>query len=847
MRKNYRACVRGDGGPSTDGLSVAMGRARKAPCRLNRLLVLMGTTALGLVQGDAAFAAEVRAASPVQVAAAQADRHAFDIPAQELSAAVARYREQSGMNVTAVRSVLEGATSAPVKGELSTDEAMRRLLLGTGVVAQFQADGTVVLEKVAARQNAFVLDTLAVVADRTERAIGDTSATVTVVDGMQIEDRNIHRMQDLVANEPGVTVSNDPNRTGAGGYNIRGIDDNRILMLIDGMKLPDVPGGVLLRDGGFTPYTRDVVDMDSLKRVEILRGPASAAYGSDALGGAVAYVTKSPEDYLEPGRDAFGSLKVAFDSKDESWSETGTAAARAGDFSMLGIYTRRDGEEVKTEYKGRNPQDYDGNNVLAKLVYDHEADRLALTGEFFHRNYETEMYGSRTSTYVDVDGDDETRRGRLSLEHTHDAPIGFIDSLSWNLYYTKLKREDDRVRQRTDGHEDYLQTSEQSILGGTAQFDTETRWAGVPNKLTYGLSLDYTQTERLRDYKRYDTSGNLISTTTPDGAVTPSRYFPNTDTIQAGIFGQDEITLGALTLTPGLRFDYYYLNPDPDAAYLSNPSTQQAKKIKEFALSPKLGAVYRVDTTYSLFGQYAHGFRAPPYDDANSGFTNSVAGGAIQYEFLPNPDLKAETSNGVELGFRGNYQDGSSFNVSSFYTRYKNFINMKTIVAPSFGVLGQYQAENLRAVEIYGAEASGVWRFMPDWGLNGSVAYAEGVNKDTDEPIDSVAPLTLQAGLTFDSSDDWGAGMNAKHVFKHNKVSDDDYYRTKSYTTVGLNAYYNPVEWVELRAGVENLFDARYINFVDVQQYTPGTSGANALDSFVAAGRSFNVSMTMKW
>jgi|AGTN01.3.fsa_nt_gi TonB-dependent heme/hemoglobin receptor family protein/TonB-dependent hemoglobin/transferrin/lactoferrin receptor family protein len=841
MVQEFRAFRRAGGEP------VAIEYGTMQANRVRRALMLLGTSALVIVLADMSHAAESQAPLSILIAAAESERHAFDLPAQPLNTAIQHFGRQAGLMVTVDAALPEGLTSAAVRGQMSSAEALRQLLQDTGLTARFRQDGGVVVERTGARQSYIQLDAVSVVADRTERPIGETSATVSVIDSTRIEDRNIHRMQDLVADEPGVTVSNDPHRAGAGGYNIRGIDDNRILMMVDGMKLPDLPGGVLLRGGGFTPYTRDMVDMDSLKRVEILRGPASALYGSDALGGVVAYVTKNPEDYLRPGKDAYGSLKVGFDSMDESWSETGTAAMRVGDFSALALYTRRDGEEVKTEYKGRNPQEYQGNNLLGKLVYDHGADRVGLTGEYFHRAYESEMYGSRTATYPDVDGDDETKRWRLSLEHTHDAPVGFIDKLGWKLYYTKVDREEDRVRQRTSGYEDYLQTSEQDIIGGDMQFNSQTRWGGVENRLTYGLSLDYTKSERLRRYARYDAAGTLISTVTPDGAPTPSRFFPNTSTFQGGIFGQDEIVLGAASVTPGLRFDYYRLKPDPDAYYLSNPSTRQAKEIEEFALSPKLGLVYRLDPVYSLYGQYAHGFRAPPYDDANTGFSNSVGGGMIQYEFLPNPDLEAETSNGVEAGFRGRFQDGSSFNLSSFFTRYKNYIDMKTIVAPTVGVLGQYQAVNLRAAEIYGAEASGLWRFMPEWGLSGSAAYAEGENKETGRPIDSVAPLTLQAGLAYDSSDAvWGAGANARHAFKHTKVSDDDYYRTKSYTVVDLNAYYTPADWLILRAGINNLFDARYINFADVERLIPG-AGDSAVEGFIASGRTFNVSATIQW
>ncbi|MFT3952928.1 MAG: TonB-dependent receptor plug domain-containing protein [Piscinibacter sp.] len=126
--------------------------------------------------------------------------------------------------------------------------------------------------------------------------------------------------------EPGISVSNSPTPSGAGNFFIRGIGDNRVRLEIDGVRVPDYPGSNV----GAGLYTRDFVDYDSLKRVEIIRGPASALYGSDAIGGVVSFVTKDPGDYLrEVGRDWYAGTKLSFNGIDRSFSETFTGAAAA--------------------------------------------------------------------------------------------------------------------------------------------------------------------------------------------------------------------------------------------------------------------------------------------------------------------------------------------------------------------------------------------------------------------------------------------------------------------------------------------------------------------------------------
>jgi hemoglobin/transferrin/lactoferrin receptor protein len=138
------------------------------------------------------------------------------------------------------------------------------------------------------------LDTITVSAERTPTTVFDSPSTVSVRSAQEIDERNIQTPRDLVRDEPGVSVGNQPGRTGFTNYVIRGIGENRVRLQIDGVRVPDFPGTNI----GAGTYTRDFVDFDTLKQVEIIHGPASALYGSDAIGGVVSYVTKDPADFL---------------------------------------------------------------------------------------------------------------------------------------------------------------------------------------------------------------------------------------------------------------------------------------------------------------------------------------------------------------------------------------------------------------------------------------------------------------------------------------------------------------------------------------------------------------------
>src|SRR5690606_32515912 len=105
---------------------------------------------------------------------------------------------------------------------------------------------------------------------------------------------------------------------------------------------------------------------------------------------------------------------------------------------------------------------------------------------------------------------------------------------------------------------------------------------------------------------------------------------------------------GRVTLVPGLRVDHYRLEPEVDPIFAADNPGVAVDALSETSVSPKLGVVWRFDEGWSMFASYAHGFRAPPYNDVNLGFTNLQFG----YTAIPNPDLEPETSDGIELGLR---------------------------------------------------------------------------------------------------------------------------------------------------------------------------------------------------
>ena len=273
--------------------------------------------------------------------------------------------------------------------------------------------------------------------------------------------------------------------------------------------------------------------------------------------------------------------------------------------------------------------------------------------------------------------------------------------------------------------------------------------------------MDYYETtvETLRNGRVVDAAGSVV----PERLPFPTRGFPTTEVENLAFFLQNEIALldGKLLLTPGIRYDDFEANPEGDAIYLDpRQGNPEPSSFDDSEVSAKFGALYRFNDSLSAFAVYSEGFRAPPFDDVNVGFTNFASG----YTTLPNPDLESETSESWELGLRlsGDYYSAS---LAVFTNEYENFIESFAAAGfdPFRGLL-LFQSQNIGEAEIEGAELKldanleGIG--FDNFFFRAAVAYAEGENLEDDTPLDSIEPLTAVLGLAYDSPNGkWGTNL----------------------------------------------------------------------------------------
>ena len=664
-------------------------------------------------------------------------------------------------------------TMSPPTHERTAPQRRRRLVAPLLLLLALLAPAAIGAE---AEDAAEAEETITVVATRTERGLDEVAATVSVKTAEQIEAELARDIADLVRFEPGVSVAGTGSRFGLAGFSIRGIGGNRVLTLVDGVRLPEE-----FSFGPFLSARRDFVDVDSLSRVEIARGPVSSLWGSDALGGVVAFTTKDPHQRLN-GRPFSAAFKGGYSSADDSTVATVDLAAGNGPFASTILYTRRNGSE--TENAGAaggfgaareqpDPQDLALDNLAAKLAYK-PSPRHSLTFgiDLFAADVATRIFSDYGSvvfgTTVDRrDADDSRERRRGSLSYRYRGDLAFADAVAITLYRQRseaeqLTREDRTTPRRAKETRERDSHYEQRIAGFGAQLSKSFATGGFEHTLSYGLDHFVTRNAGLRDGGTFDANGVAQREFSP----LPTRGFPLTEVAQSALFLQDEIALfnGALLLSPGVRFDRFDADAKADPIYLSgNPGTPTPADYRDAEATAKIGALYRFTPALSAYASYSEGFRAPPYDDVNVGFSSFVGG----YKTIANAELKSERSRGTEAGVRF-ANDVVDLHWALFRNDYTDFIE-SFVIAPRFRRSGgidpadgllTFQSVNRADVRIEGTELRAALTLDNGFFGRAALAYASGEERSAKVPLSSVEPLTVVLGIGYEApAGRWGAEL----------------------------------------------------------------------------------------
>ena len=694
------------------------------------------------------------------------------------------------------------------------------------------------------------IDEIVVVAHKTERRLREIAANVTVRDRADIEEDLAMSLGDVFRYSPGIESEGGGQRFGAEGLNIRGIGGNRVALLVDGVPLSDQ-----FDIGNFSNATRALLNAGLIQRVEILHGPASALYGSSAIGGVVAATTPDPADIA--GAGSFGAdLQTAWRGADESWQGTGVAAASGARTGVLLGGSLRDGNAADSAALPSqiDTRDYQNQSALLKFVAD-DASGRSWRATVLHHDEDVDsdlksMLGSnRFASTTALRGDDEYQLDLVNLELGFGAPDGLVDSGVLRAFYGKTQVDqrtyDERALAARPVAINRQFLFEQSARGLELHLQKNLQGAGVSHGIGAGLEYRRKRTKELRDGTEAGLDDGMASATIL-GETFPLRDFPLSETTEWGAWLEDSMTFGDFTVIAALRADRYELAVREDAIFAqANPAVEPVS-LTESDLSPKLGLVYRLTDTADVYLQYAHGFRAPPFEDANIGLDIPL----FNIRAIPNPDLASETSDGVDVGLRWTGQN-SSLHIGLFSTRYSDFIESKVRLGfdPSSGRI-LFQSQNLNEARIDGLEAGWQSRLpgaLRTFTIDGSLYIARGENRDNGEPLNSVGPAQAVLGMNWDGGERMPQ-VRLKATLSERWSERDEsagaLFKPAGYAVFDLYVTQRIGQRATLRAGLMNLTDRTWWNWSHVRGLAPDDP---VLAALAQPGRSLTVAVNMQW
>ena len=722
----------------------------------------------------------------------------------------------------------------------------------------------------------------------------------TTITAQELQKRGANDFGSIMRYEPLISTTGSSGGSSAGksgfdragytGYNIRGLESNRVGMDIDGIPIPDATGRPYVSRTGNNTFGigRDYIDPYMFGSVDIEKGATAVDQPNTSIGGNVSFHNKSADDYLSSDKNTYFGYQSGYDSSNRSWHNGITAAAGDDELRGLFVYSRRDGQETENNSGviDAYPANWHSDAFMTSGIWQpNDQHKLSATFDYYHKtnhsHYDT-WDTSGNTVWGTAQQQSDTRLWGINLADEWTPYNDFIDTLTTRLYW-----------QQTQAHDNtYLPTSA-SQYGfvysdfnvDTYGFDTRGTKTLGRHELSAGVNARLDNSER--PFRQEPTPSAFSAITQPQS---DSRTFAVAGYLQDKInFDVDSHNFAVI---PGVRVMYQSTKPK-DLGDLTNGSTVlteeqvdalYGKTNSDTQVLPSLTFQYDLTPALTTYLQYKRGVQFPTtsqlYGSWNLG--SSYAGSA-QYALIGNTDLKTETSNNFEWGLKGQATEGVTVNTSVFYNQYKNFIaytryrrsaNPEMFVNVPSNIYTSYQAENRDKAYIYGAEIAtkvnyGTWFPQVD-GLSSSFAlgYNEGKSKssyagDKYIDLDSVAPLKAIVGLAWDDkARGYGAALTAtfvkgKQATATNRESytntgtaitdsTSEYMRVPGYGMVDATAYWQATKNVKLSGGIYNITDRKYWDYTSSRTLTSSNAQErNDINLAVMPGRTFQLGVNV--
>ncbi len=700
------------------------------------------------------------------------------------------------------------------------------------------------------------LNDIVIAASRWSQQSSDQSQKNIGISLQEVALKNPQTAADLLGVSGKVFIQKS--QQGGGSPMIRGFATNRLLYSIDGIRM----NTAIFRAGNI----QNVISLDpfAIERTEVLFGPSSVIYGSDAIGGVMSFQTLSPMLSDDDSPNMNWNVHSRYSSANNemtghadfriSWKEfasvTSITHSNYGDLYM-GSYgpseylrpfsVKRIGDKdsiiQNPDQQLQIPSGYSQLNIMQKFLYTPHEDWRIEYGLHLSKTSEYDRYDRHIRYKNGLPRYGEWKYGTqiwnmhaLSIQHA--GQYAFYDSMQIRLAYQFF--EESRISR--DIHMNTREIRTEQVDAYSFNIDMvksigEVQWY-------YGLE------GVLNDVQSMGLNQNIVN---GDTFIGPSRY-PDSDWLRFGAYLTGNYALDAKTnIQSGLRFSHYGINATFDTTFYPFPFT--ATSLNNISLTGNAGIVHRISNDFSLSANIATAFRSPNIDDMGKVFDIQAG-----YVVVPNPSLKAEQALNGDIGLTKIFADKVKIDIAGYYT-----ILNDALVRRDYTLNGQdsilYDGELSRVQAIQNAATAFVWGLQ--FGLEAKFGYGlsfhvdinhqigeEEMDDGTKSPSRHAPPLFGMSSLRYKKGSfvvDLGVQFSGERSFETmplEEIGKPEIYAVdmngKPYSpawyTLNLKVGYDIHSNLRVNAGIENITD---------QRYRPYTSG------IVSPGRNFVLSLQL--
>jgi len=661
------------------------------------------------------------------------------------------------------------------------------------------------------------LANLVVTATRETNRSFDIPYFVSSMSARAIDEQNAQQTPELLREQMGVTVQKT--NQGGGSPIVQGLRANKLLLLIDGIRLNNAT-----YRGGNTQYL-NTVNSDGLESVEIVHGPQSVLYGSDALGGVINLLLQQPVFSTDGKHTYHGTVRAALSSADDNrMSYFSLNSARRlwslqieGALKSFGDITR--GSKGGTELMHRLANDSRTARILPKTQapngYTAAGFGLRAHVKLKPRQMLTVAYqlnrqqGAPRYDVIEVMKDslrlfDPQERDLAYLRYENSSPTRFFDRATATLsLHRQFER---RLRIKSGSSAKKMDQFRTLTTGVQVQFNKIIR---SRHHLVYGAELYYDDVA----------TASRVTDTRTGVRRHSSPIFPDGSTSRhLGVYAQDRWSLFSdWQAIAGVRYNATTLR----APFEHDPATGLnfgTIEVNTQALTSSLALLIPLRDDVRFMAGVAQGFRAPNLDDISK---LGPGKGSSIYD-VPNPDANPEESLNLHAGIKVQ-SSRLRLELLGYYNRLRDLLIRQPAAfngSPFFidggDTLRVFHKANAGKAYTAGAGADAVFTLSPTWQLRGNISYTYGQNLSADEPLSGIPPLSAFAGLRHSTKALW-TELLVRWARQQSRLSPEDRQDlripeggTPGWWTLGFRAGWRVTDLLRLRFSVMNVLDRNY-------------------------------------